>query len=105
MRSNPFHRSRTPASPLSDPNLAVVQTDEGSVVTSLPASGPGAPGGALLDLPLWRRLVAFGFLLIAEFFYGWAWNSVDVLRPLFRASLGLTSHKLVPPIPPREPER
>lgn len=42
------------------------------------------------DLPLWRRLGAFGFLLVAEFFYGWAWNSVDVLRPLFRESLGLT---------------
>lgn len=50
-----------------------------------------APTGlALVDLPLARRLTAFGFLLLAEFFYGWAWNTVDVLRPLFRASLGLT---------------
>jgi MFS family permease len=47
-------------------------------------------GLALIDRPLARRLGAFGFLLIAEFFYGWAWNTVDVLRPLFRESLGLT---------------
>ncbi|GAA3760376.1 MFS transporter [Terriglobus aquaticus] len=90
MRSNLFRRSRPSAALVSDPNLAVLQTDEGSVVTSLPPSGSGAPGGGLLHLPLRRRLVAFGFLLIAEFFYGWAWNTVDVLRPLFRASLGLT---------------
>lgn len=51
---------------------------------------PGAGESPLLALPLHRRLVAFGFLLIAEFFYGWAWNTVDVLRPLFRASLGLS---------------
>ncbi len=37
-----------------------------------------------------RAVVAFAFLLVAEFFYGWAWNSVDVLRPYLRNSLGLT---------------
>ena len=26
----------------------------------------------------------------AEFFYGWSWNTVDVLRPQIRDSLGLT---------------
>ena len=45
---------------------------------------------ALIELPLSRRLTAFGFLLIAEFFYGWAWNTVDVLRPFLRQSLGLS---------------
>ncbi len=45
---------------------------------------------ALSELPLRRRLVAFGFLVVAEFFYGWAWNTVDVLRPFLRESLGLS---------------
>ena len=44
----------------------------------------------MAHLPLARRLSAFGFLLLAEFFYGWAWNTVDVLRPLFRQALGLS---------------
>ncbi len=57
---------------------------------ALPSSaGLVQPSGALCDLPLFRRLVAFSFLLIAEFFYGWAWNTVDVLRPFLRQSLGL----------------
>ncbi len=65
---------------------ALLQTEDGLLATSL--SGNTAP--SLVELPLSRRLTAFGFLLIAEFFYGWAWNTVDVLRPLFRASLGLS---------------
>lgn len=65
---------------------ALLQTEDGVLATPLPISS--AP--SLIDLPLARRLTAFGFLLIAEFFYGWAWNTVDVLRPLFRASLGLS---------------
>ncbi len=28
--------------------------------------------------------------MVAEFFYGWSWNTVDVLRPQIRESLGLT---------------
>lgn len=40
--------------------------------------------------PLARGIVAFVFLLVAEFFYSWAWNSVDVLRPYMRETLGLT---------------
>lgn len=72
-------------------NIAVtsgglIQTDEAALVSPVPV--PTA--SSLSTLPLSRRLTAFGFLLIAEFFYGWAWNTVDVLRPLFRASLGLT---------------
>ncbi len=65
---------------------ALIETDAGAVVT------PVAVGvnSSLSHLRLSRRLAAFGFLLIAEFFYGWAWNTVDVLRPLFRASLGLS---------------
>ncbi|MEO5897520.1 MAG: MFS transporter [Vicinamibacterales bacterium] len=42
------------------------------------------------DLPLRRRIVAFVFLLCADFFYGWAWNTVDLLRPFIRDSLHLT---------------
>lgn len=37
-----------------------------------------------------RRWVAFAFLMVAEFFYGWSWNTVDVLRPQIRESLGLS---------------
>ena len=65
---------------------ALPQTEEGILPSHVPP-GTTAP---LLTLPLSRRLTAFGFLLIAEFFYGLAWNTVDVLRPLFRASLGLS---------------
>lgn len=59
------------------------------------AEGGGVGDGATLqaplcELPLRRRLTAFGFLVMAEFFYGWAWNTVDVLRPLFRKSLSLS---------------
>ena len=39
---------------------------------------------------LGRQVAIFGLLLCAEFFYGWAWNTVDVLRPFIRDSLGLT---------------
>ena len=42
------------------------------------------------DLPARRRWTAFAFLMLAEFFYGWSWNTVDVLRPQIRASLQLT---------------
>ena len=52
--------------------------------------GPVQATTALCDLPLARRLTAFGFLLVAEFFYGWAWHTVDVLRPFLRQSLGLS---------------
>jgi MFS family permease len=37
-----------------------------------------------------RRCAAFAFVVLAEFFYGWAWNTVDVLRPFLRDSLGLS---------------
>lgn len=37
-----------------------------------------------------RRVCAFGFLLAAEFFYSWGWNTVDILRPYLRESLSLT---------------
>ena len=42
------------------------------------------------DLSQARRWTAFAFLMVAEFFYGWTWNTVDVLRPQIRDSLGLT---------------
>lgn len=37
-----------------------------------------------------RQAVVFVLLLLCEFLYGWAWNTVDVLRPYIRESLGLT---------------
>ncbi|WP_174278354.1 MFS transporter [Sphingomonas bacterium] len=42
------------------------------------------------ELSLNRRLLIFGLLLLNEFFYGWAWNTVDVLRPFFRQDLHLS---------------
>ncbi|MGH6787647.1 MAG: MFS transporter [Novosphingobium sp.] len=33
---------------------------------------------------------ALGFLVALQFFYAWSWNSSDVLRPAFRATLGLS---------------
>lgn len=42
------------------------------------------------DIPLSRRSMAFGLLMIFEFFYGWSWNTVDVLRPQIREELGLS---------------
>ncbi|WDF73447.1 MFS transporter [Novosphingobium sp. KACC 22771] len=37
-----------------------------------------------------HRVAIFVLLLACEFFYGWAWNTVDVLRPFIRQSLGLS---------------
>jgi len=42
------------------------------------------------DIPRARRLAVLGFLLLAYFCYGWAWNTVDILRPFIRDSVGLT---------------
>ena len=36
------------------------------------------------------RLGVFALLLASEFMYGWAWNTVDVLRPYFRTALHLS---------------
>lgn len=41
-------------------------------------------------IPLSRRITAFVFFMFADFFYGWSWNTVDVLRPDIRAALNLT---------------
>ena len=42
------------------------------------------------DIPFARRVVSFVFLMIFDFYYGWAWNTVDVLRPDIRSALALT---------------
>ncbi len=41
-------------------------------------------------IPLPRRVAALGFLLVAYFFYAWSWNTVDILRPYIKDTLGLT---------------
>lgn len=69
---------------------AVERTDESVLASEISKNAGLQASTALCDLLLARRLTAFGFLLIAEFFYGWAWNTVDVLRPYLRASLGLS---------------
>jgi MFS family permease len=62
--------------------------DEG-LGDATPASG-ATMLDRVIDLPVWRRLLIFGLLLCSEFLYGWAWNSVDVLRPFLRQSLNLS---------------
>lgn len=42
------------------------------------------------DIPVSRRVIAFAFFMVADFFYGWSWNTADVLRPDIRAALNLT---------------
>lgn len=64
------------------------------------AAAPAASGVKVLDeaasttahsMPGTIRQVAiFASLLACEFLYGWAWNTVDVLRPFIRASLDLS---------------
>src|ERR1700674_1767783 len=44
----------------------------------------------VFDRPIWRRILIFSLLSCSEFLYGWAWNSVDVLRPFLRDSLHLS---------------
>ncbi len=46
--------------------------------------------GRAEDLTRTRRWTAFAFLMVAEFFYGWSWNTVDALRPQIREALGLS---------------
>jgi MFS family permease len=42
------------------------------------------------DLSATRRFTALGFLLVAYFCYAWSWNTVDILRPYIKESLGLS---------------
>lgn len=42
------------------------------------------------DIPAARRYGALAFLMLAYFFYAWAWNTVDILRPYIRDSVGMT---------------
>jgi MFS family permease len=42
------------------------------------------------DLSQAKRFGALAFLLVAYFFYAWSWNTVDILRPYIKDSLGLT---------------
>lgn len=42
------------------------------------------------DFSLKRRVASLGFLLLGYFFYAWSWNTVDILRPYIKESLGLS---------------
>ena len=42
------------------------------------------------DISLTRKVAALAFLLVAYFFYAWSWNTVDILRPYIKESLGLS---------------
>ncbi|WP_426169619.1 MFS transporter [Sandarakinorhabdus sp. DWP1-3-1] len=54
-------------------------------VTTIP---PGRPRAE--DLSAGRRYAALGFLMVGYFFYAWSWNTVDILRPYIRDSVGMT---------------
>jgi len=58
----------------------------GTTVTSAIPAQPSAPAMAGLT----RQVAIFVLLMLCEFLYGWAWNTVDVLRPFIRQSLGLS---------------
>jgi MFS family permease len=50
----------------------------------------GAGMGRAEDLSKARRIGALAFVLAAYFCYAWAWNTVDILRPYIRDSVGLS---------------
>ncbi len=54
------------------------------------AHNPAYDAACAFEHSFARRCAAFAFVVLAEFFYGWAWNTVDVLRPFLRDSLGLS---------------
>ena len=62
----------------------------GTAASVAGTAGASAIGVRAEDMSARRRWTAFGFLMLAEFFYGWSWNTVDALRPQIRESLGLT---------------
>ncbi|MFM9976689.1 MAG: MFS transporter [Sphingomonadaceae bacterium] len=45
------------------------------------------------ELSFNRRITALAFLMLAYFFYAWAWNTVDILRPYIRDSVGMTTQQ------------
>lgn len=61
-----------------------------SVAIPLAPDAPDAPSPARPMPGLGRQFAIFALLLACEFCYGWAWNTVDVLRPFIRKSLGLS---------------
>jgi MFS family permease len=45
------------------------------------------------DMSFARRAGVLAFLMLAYFFYAWAWNTVDILRPYIRDSVGMTTQQ------------
>ena len=68
----------------------LLSCNEAVQVRLAPSNSPANALSRAEDIPLQRRIVAFIFLMCADFFYGWSWNTVDVLRPYIRDSLHLT---------------
>jgi MFS family permease len=58
------------------------------MATAAAIDPPGRSDGDYPSIP--RGVLAFAFLMVAEFFYAWAWYSVDILRPFIRDSLGMS---------------
>lgn len=53
-------------------------------------AGDEVAAGDADRMALPRRLAIMLLLLVSEFLYGWAWNTVDVLRPYLQQSLHLS---------------
>lgn len=58
----------------------------------MPPTAANEPHGLVRaeDIPFPRRLIAFCFVMIFDFFYGWSWNTVDLLRPDIRSAFDLS---------------
>jgi MFS family permease len=60
-------------------------------MASVSTISPGLAGSFRAeDLTKARRIGALAFVLIGYFCYAWAWNTVDILRPYIRDSVGLS---------------
>ena len=44
-------------------------------------------------IPIFRRVIAFGFVVVCYSFYSYAWNTVDLLRHYIHAAAGLNMHQ------------
>jgi len=62
------------------------------MTTISPALFPATDARPAVSTPVppARQVAIFALLMACEFLYGWAWNTVDVLRPFIRQSLGLS---------------
>ncbi|WP_343527469.1 MFS transporter [Sphingomonas sp.] len=76
--------------PAADTAATLGSPADAAAITMPPPEPSAVQHDAVQRPPLARAVIAFVFLMVTEFFYSWAWNSVDVLRPFMRDTLKLT---------------